>query len=58
MLTADYLDSLSGPILDLYEQYSQSVINDIARRLASSHIDSAAWQVQRLPRAARFTRTF
>lgn len=34
MLTADQLDALVDPIIDLYEIYQQSVINDIARRLA------------------------
>lgn len=48
MLTADYLDILPAPILDLYEKYSQSVINDIARRIGNLDYASAAWQVQRL----------
>jgi hypothetical protein len=49
MLTAAQFDSLLVPITDLYEQYNQSVINDIARRLASLDMtSSAAWQMQRL----------
>jgi hypothetical protein len=48
MLTAAQLDSLPGPVLELYERYQQSVIDDICRRLAGLHYDSAAWQVQRL----------
>lgn len=50
MLTADQFDVLPGPIIDLYEEYMQSVINDIARRLAGLDYatDTAAWQMQRL----------
>lgn len=50
MLTADQLDALTGPITDLYEQYNQSVINDISRRLAKMGkvTETAAWQMQRL----------
>lgn len=50
MLTFDQIDSLSEPILDLYERYMQSVINDIARRLAGLDFatGTAAWQMQRL----------
>ena len=49
MLSAAAFDSLSVPIVDLYEQYSQSVLNDISRRLAKMDMTStAAWQMQRL----------
>jgi hypothetical protein len=48
MLTADYLDVLPGPILELYERYTNSIIRDIARRLMGLSIQSAAWQMQRL----------
>jgi len=48
MLTSAQFDQLNVPIVDLYQTYEQSVINDISRRLASSHIESAAWQMQRL----------
>lgn len=48
MLKADYLDVLPESILDIYERYNQSVINDIARRLSNLNFASAAWQVQRL----------
>jgi hypothetical protein len=48
MLTAAQLDALPGPILELYERYQQSVIDDICRRLANMNYASAAWQVQRL----------
>lgn len=49
MLMADELDALTDPIVALYEEYTQSVINDIARRLASMPMTpSAAWQMQRL----------
>lgn len=49
MLSFDQLDVLIDPILALYERYSQSVITDIARRLAGMKLTSAAaWQMQRL----------
>lgn len=55
MLTADQLDTLTGPITDLYEQYNQSVINDIARRLVKMGkvTDTAAWQMQRLTESGK-----
>ncbi|MBI5954362.1 MAG: hypothetical protein HY865_22120 [Chloroflexi bacterium] len=49
MLLADELDALVDPIVAFYEQYTQSVINDIARRLAGMDMTAtAAWQMQRL----------
>jgi hypothetical protein len=49
MLTASQFDKISTPIADLYEQYNQSVINDIARRLVKLPMTAtAAWQMQRL----------
>jgi len=49
MLTAAQLDSIPGPVVELYERYMQFVINDIARRLVSMDMTSqAAWQMQRL----------
>lgn len=50
MLTANQLDALTDPILELYERYQATVINDIARRLAKlGKVTSAsAWQMQRL----------
>lgn len=49
MLLADELDALTDPIVALYEEYIQSVINDIARRIASVRMtETAAWQMQRL----------
>lgn len=48
MLTSDYLDVLPNSVLDIYERFQQSVINDIARRLSTMAYASAAWQVQRL----------
>jgi len=49
MLTSDYLDILSEPIVDLFEEYQKSVIKDIARRLAKMNFvtPTAAWQIQR-----------
>lgn len=50
MLTADQIDALVDPILELYERYQDSVIQDIARRLAGMNYarPMAAWQMQRL----------
>ncbi len=48
MLTSDQLDVLPNPILDLYERFHTSIIEDIARRLAGLDFLSAAWQAQRL----------
>lgn len=49
MLTPMYLDVLPASIMEMYEQYMQTVINDIARRLASMPVTpTAAWQLQRL----------
>ena len=49
MITFDQLDTLVDPILELYERYSQSVLNDIARRLGGMKVTSStAWQMQRL----------
>jgi hypothetical protein len=55
MLTAEQLDALTDPILDLYERYTQSVINDIARRLAGLEYarPTAAWQMQRLTESGK-----
>ena len=49
MLTSDYLDVLSEPIVNLYEEFQKSVIRDIARRLAKMNFvtPTAAWQLQR-----------
>lgn len=50
MLTADQIDALVDPILELYERFQDSVIQDIARRLAGLDYarPMAAWQMQRL----------
>jgi len=50
MLTAAQFDSLVVPILDMYEEFTQSVINDIARRIVKmgSPTATSAWQVQRI----------
>jgi hypothetical protein len=55
VLTADQLDALVDPIVALYEEYNQSVINDIARRLAGLGIakPTAAWQMQRLTESGK-----
>jgi hypothetical protein len=49
MLALAQFDRLATPIVDLYEQYAQSVLADIARRLAKMEMSSASvWQLQRL----------
>lgn len=50
MLTADQLDRLADPLMAPYREYEQSVLNDIARRLAKTGrvTSTAAWQAQRL----------
>lgn len=50
MLTARQLDLLPESVLDLYRRYEQSVLDDIARRLAGLDFarPTAAWQAQRL----------
>ena len=50
MLTANQFDAVWASMDDLYEEYTQSVLNDIARRLAGlpHPTATAAWQVQRL----------
>ena len=50
MLTPDYLDTFTDPLLKLYEEFQQSIINDIARRIAKTGgvTASAAWQLQRI----------
>lgn len=52
MLLIDDFDELIDPIVALYDEYAQSVINDIARRLAKMPMtETAAWQMQRLTEA-------
>lgn len=54
MLTAAAFDQIATPITDLYEQYNQSVINDIARRLSKLDMtNTAAWQMQRLTESGK-----
>lgn len=53
MLTSDDLDTLTAPMIELYDTYAQSIINDIARRLANGSIASAAWQLQRLSESGK-----
>lgn len=49
MLAFDELDTLSDPILELYEVYIQSVLKEIARRLRGMKLTSStAWMMQRL----------
>lgn len=49
MLEFDELDTLSDPILALYEKFIQSVLNEIARRLMGMKLTSStAWMMQRL----------
>jgi hypothetical protein len=55
MLTAAYLDVLPDPIIEVYEAYMQSVLNDIARRLVKTGdvTATAAWQMQRLSESGK-----
>lgn len=55
MLTAAQLDVLPEPLIALYDEYMQSVINDIARRLAGLDYarPTAAWQMQRLTESGK-----
>lgn len=55
MLTPEYLDFAAEPILELYEAYQLSVIQDIARRIAKLDYarPAAAWQLQRLIESGR-----
>jgi hypothetical protein len=48
VLSADDFDALQNDIAPLYEDFQQTVINDMARRLANLDFSSAAWQAQRL----------
>ena len=48
MLTADQFDAVIDDLVIMYQRYEDSVIQDVARRLAKSAVSSAAWQVQRL----------
>lgn len=59
MLPPGYLDVLPDPILGLYDEYMQTVINDIARRLAKAGqmTDTAAWQMQRLSESGKVYET-
>jgi hypothetical protein len=51
MLTASQLDLLPLPVLNLFERYHISILEDIARRIANLDYASAAWQAQRLNEA-------
>jgi hypothetical protein len=52
MLTESQFNALIEPIIELYEEFNQSVINDIARRLSKLPMTAtAAWQAQRLNEA-------
>jgi hypothetical protein len=54
MLTAAAFDLLIVPTTDLYEQYMNSVIQDIARRLSKLDMTAtAAWQMQRLTESGK-----
>ena len=50
MLTSDQLDALTVPITELYDEYANTVIQDIARRLVKmgEPTATAAWQLQRV----------
>lgn len=48
MLTPSQFDAYPARIVALYQELEDSVIADIARRIANTDFASAAWQVQRL----------
>lgn len=48
MLDADYLDVLSEPILELYERFHTSILEEIAWRLKTATYTTAAHQMQRI----------
>jgi hypothetical protein len=48
VLTEDQFDSLIDPIMSLYNEYENSVVMDIARRLKNLDFSSAAWATQRV----------
>lgn len=48
MLDAEYLDVLADPILELYEKFHISMIEEIARRLEGQTYATMAYQMQRL----------
>lgn len=48
MLDAEYLDVLAEPILELYERFHLSIIEEIARRLSTQTYATMAYQMQRL----------
>lgn len=59
MLTARQLDMGPEPIIALYDRYMQTVIDDIARRLAGLDYarPTAAWQMQRLTESGKVYET-
>jgi hypothetical protein len=50
ILTSDYLDVLPNNVLKLYQEFEDSVISDIVRRLVKMNYatPTASWQLQRL----------
>lgn len=50
MLTPEYLDRLTDDILGMYDALSESIIEDIARRIVKTGrvTDTAAWQTKQL----------
>lgn len=55
MLTADQLDALTDDIVRMYNDFADTIIADIARRLAGLDYarPTAAWQMQRLIEAGK-----
>jgi len=52
MLDPGYVDDITRPLIELFQQLENSVIEDIVRHLAKMDFSSAAWQVQRLSESA------
>lgn len=52
MLSPAQFDAILVPVTDLFEEFHQSVLDDIVRRLTREEMtDTAAWQLQRLTEA-------
>ena len=54
MLPPDYLERFTDEITELYNQYADSVINDMARRIAKMGVtESSVWQIETMQQAGQ-----
>jgi len=51
MLDPDFLDTLPAEAVELYQEFADGVISDLARRIGNMSYSSAGWQAQRLQEA-------